>query len=45
MQEVSGSIPLSSTKPFPSPEKLKTGAKIQFAAERVNGKLTVTQVK
>ncbi|MCQ4633381.1 copper-binding protein [Shinella sp. CPCC 100929] len=26
-------------------EKLKVGAKVQFVAERVNGKLTVTQVK
>ncbi|APG87385.1 hypothetical protein SAMCCGM7_pC0180 (plasmid) [Sinorhizobium americanum CCGM7] len=26
-------------------EKLKEGAKIEFVAERVNGKLTVTQVK
>jgi Cu/Ag efflux protein CusF len=26
-------------------EKLKVGAKVQFLAERVNGKLTVTQVK
>lgn len=25
--------------------KLKEGAKVQFVAERVNGKLTVTQVK
>lgn len=25
--------------------KLKDGAKVQFVAERVNGKLTVTQVK
>mgnify|MGYP001615712518 FL=1 len=26
-------------------QKLKVGAKVQFVAERVNGKLTVTQVK
>ncbi|KXF75027.1 hypothetical protein ATN84_20275 [Paramesorhizobium deserti] len=26
-------------------DKLKEGAKIEFVAERVNGKLTVTQVK
>jgi Cu/Ag efflux protein CusF len=26
-------------------EKLKAGAKVEFVAERVNGKLTVTQVK
>jgi Cu/Ag efflux protein CusF len=26
-------------------DKLKVGAKVQFVAERVNGKLTVTQVK
>lgn len=26
-------------------EKLKAGAQVQFVAERVNGKLTVTQVK
>lgn len=26
-------------------EKLKVGAKVQFVAERVNGKITVTQVK
>ncbi len=25
--------------------KLKEGAKVQFVAERINGKLTVTQVK
>jgi Cu/Ag efflux protein CusF len=26
-------------------EKLKVGAKVQFVAERINGKITVTQVK
>lgn len=26
-------------------QKLKLGAKVQFVAERINGKLTVTQVK
>jgi Cu/Ag efflux protein CusF len=26
-------------------EKLKVGAKVQFVAERINGKMTVTQVK
>lgn len=26
-------------------KKLKVGAKVQFVAERVNGKLTVTQIK